>query len=101
MAQFATANVTVTTAGTRVQVSTTDLFVKKVVLAGHAANTGHIYVGGSTVSATVGLHLKVGAPPLVLDAPLIDGRTDSINLKNMYVDASVNGEKVSLLYMTA
>jgi uncharacterized protein with beta-barrel porin domain len=99
MAQFATLNVTVTTAGTRVQVSTTDLWVKKIVVRGHAANTGHIYLGTSTVSSTVGLHLKVGDPPLVIgDLESRGGIDDVFNLKNMYIDSSVNGEKLSILY---
>jgi len=98
MAQFATLNKTVTTAGTRVQVSATDLMVKKIIVAGHAANTGHIYLGDSNVSSTVGLQLKVGAPPLVIGDLEIAGRDDYFNLKNMWVDASVSGEKVSILY---
>lgn len=98
MATFGHLNKTVTTAGTRVQVSTTDLFVKKIVVAGHAANTGHIYLGDSTVASTAGLHLKVGAPPIVIEAGQIGGKDDLFNLKDMYVDASVNGEKVSILY---
>lgn len=98
MATFATINKTVTTAGTRVQVSTTDLFVKKVVVRGEAGNTGHIYVGTVTVSSSVGLHLKVGDMPVELDPGLVNGHQDMINLKNMYVDASVSGEKVSFLY---
>ncbi len=98
MATFGTINTTVTTAGTRVQVSTVDLFVKKIVVAGHAANTGHIYLGTVTVSSTVGLHLKVGAPPVVIEAGQVSGRDDQFNLKNLYVDSSVSGEKVSILY---
>ena len=98
MAVFGEINKTVTTAGTRVQVSTTDLFVKKIIVAGHAANTGHIYLGTVAVSSSVGLQLKVGAAPVPLEAPLVNGHADSFNLKNMYVDSSVNGEKVSILY---
>lgn len=98
MATFATINKTITTAGTRVAVSSTSLKVKKIIIAGHAANTGHIYVGDSTVSATVGLHLKVGAPPIVIGDVEVAGRDDYFDLADMYVDASVNGEKVSILY---
>jgi len=100
MAAFHTLNVTVTTAGTRVQVSTTDLLVKKVIIAGHAANTGHIFLGTSNVSSTVGLQLKVGAPPLVLGDIEIGGRDDFFNLKDMWIDSSVNGEKLSILYFS-
>jgi hypothetical protein len=98
MATFGTLNVTVTTAGTRVQVSSTDLFVKKIVVAGHAANTGHIYLGTVTVSSSVGLQLKLSAAPTVIGDMEIAGKDDSFNLKDMYVDSSVNGEKLSILY---
>jgi hypothetical protein len=98
MATFGELNKTITTAGTRVQVSTTDLWVKKIIVAGHAANTGHIYLGTVAVSSSVGLQLKVGAPPIVIGDIEFSGKDDKFNLKNMYVDASVNGEKVSILY---
>lgn len=95
---MATLNKTITTSGTRVQVSTTDLFVRKMIVAGHSANTGHIYLGDSGVSSTVGLHLKVGAPPTVIEAGQVGGRDDFFNLKDFWVDASVNGEKLSIMY---
>jgi hypothetical protein len=98
MATFATLNKTITTAGTRVQVSSTSLLVKKIIVAGHAANTGHIYLGDVGVSSSVGLQLKVGAAPVVIGDIEIAGKDDSFDLINMYVDASVNGEKVSILY---
>lgn len=98
MAIFAEINKTVTTAGTRVQVSTTDLYVSKIIVAGHAANTGHIYLGTVAVSSAVGLQLKVGAAPIAIGDIEIAGKDDMFNLKNMYVDASVSGEKVSILY---
>lgn len=98
MAQFGTINVTVTTAGTRVQVTTTDLPVARIFLRGHAANTGHIYFGDVTVSSTVGLQLKVGDMPFELSTPTIEGESDPVNLKNFYVDSSVNGDKLSILY---
>lgn len=98
MASFGEVNVTVTTAGTRVQVSSSDLWVKKIIVRGHAANTGHIYLGTVAVSSSVGLQLKVGDPPIVIGDLEIEGKDDLFNLKNMYVDSSVNGEKLSILY---
>lgn len=91
--------VTVPTAGTAVQVSTTDLFVKRAVVVGAAQNTGHVYLGtqsGSLVGS--GFHLKVGQNPLDLDDLQVAGKNDWINLKTLWVDVSVNGEKATFLY---
>src|SRR3990167_6880555 len=89
---------TVTTAGTRVQVSSTAEDVKWIQFKSRAANTGRIFVGLSDVSATVnGWELSIplaGRPndPLVLDfGKYKDG---SVKLDLFYVDSSVNGEIV-------
>jgi hypothetical protein len=78
-------NVTVTTAGTRVQLSGASVPVKFVIIRAHIANTGTIYVGDSAVAAANGYRLTAGEPILWP----ID------NLNKLYVDASVNGEGVS------
>lgn len=98
MATFGTLNITVAAAGTRVQVSTVDLFVKKLIVRGAAANTGHIFLGTVTVSSSVGLQLKLGDPSLIIGDLEIGGKDDMLNLKNMYIDASVSGDKLSILY---
>lgn len=99
MATLGVLNITVATAATRVQVSTADLFVKELTVSGHAANTGHVYLGGVTVSSSVGLQIKVGTGPIRLTFGSIAGKSDLLNLKNVYVDVSVSGEKVSMLYI--
>jgi hypothetical protein len=87
--QSITANVlNVTTAGTRVQLPT--VVCKEVTIIAKKANTGQIYLGGSTVSSTV--------YGLLMDAK------DSITLKvanaNMlWIDASANGEGISYIIL--
>lgn len=75
--------VPVVTAGTRVQLATTT--AKSITVKATAANTGFIYVGGSTVSSVNGF-------------PLSAGDTVSIDIMNtniIWVDSSVSGETCS------
>lgn len=77
---------TVTTAGTRVQLSSNA--IEGAVLQAPSTNTGVIYVGGSNVSSSVfGAELQPGqATGLAID-----------NANKIWIDASVNGDKMSLL----
>lgn len=79
--------VTVTTAGTRVQISGTSSTCKGITVKALAANTGTMYVGNSTVSATNGYPLTA-AQAISFDIS---------NLSTVYIDSSVNGEKVAYL----
>lgn len=90
---------TVTTAGTRVQLSTTDLYVTSVYFEGLRTNTGNIYIGDVLVSSTVyaaalaalqGFAMSVDVPWPASQTPL--------NLKTMYIDSAINGEKVCMTY---
>lgn len=101
MAQFRSGVITVTTAGSEVQMSTTDLFVKKLIVRPAAANTGNIFLGNNGSGAVAlgsGLELEPADPALVIGDLEISGKDDSINLKDMWVDSSVNGEKLSYIY---
>lgn len=77
---------TVTTATTRVQLASNA--ISGVILEAPSTNTGLIYVGGSNVSSTV------------FGAELQAGQSTSIAIDNtskIWVDASVNGDKVAAL----
>lgn len=81
---------TVTTAGTRVQLSSSSVSCRKVKIIGLSTNTGSIWVGGSTVAS------GRGEPLLALQS------TDWIetnNLSNIYIDSTVNAEGVSYIYV--
>ena len=86
---------TVTTAGTRVQLSTAKDNVKHIRFQPRAANTGRMFVGLVDVSATAnGWEFPIPVatkqtPPLELDFG--DG---SVLLNVFYVDSTVNGEKI-------
>lgn len=76
----------VTTAGTRVQLGSNA--VSGAILQAPSTNTGIMYIGGSNVSSTVyGAELQPGqATSIAID-----------NTNKIYIDSSVNGEKVAVL----
>ena len=77
----------VSIAGTRVQLgSGTCIYA---IICAKPGNTGYIYVGGSTVSATSGVHLVA----------LEKVRVDVDNLDKIYLDADTGGEGVQYYYV--
>jgi len=83
---------TVTTAGTRVQLSAASVPCKKVVISALQGNSGVIVVGGITVVASAAT--RRGIPLNPLDTITVEVS----NLNLIYLDSSVNGEGVSYLY---
>jgi len=76
--------VTVTTALTRVQLASTTA-IRSVCIKANHANTGKMYIGDITVAASTGYELPADVSVCL----------DINNLNLVYVDSSVNGEKVS------
>jgi hypothetical protein len=76
----------VTTAGTRVALTSGSQVYKKITIVAKTTNTGLIYVGDSTVDSTHGLILPAGgcSPDL-----------EFVNTNAIYIDSSVSGEGVS------
>jgi len=77
-----------TDVGTSAEVLTTSTECKHVDLMAAIANTGIIYVGGTNVSATIGIALYAG------DTYSLDIE----NLRDIYVLASVDGEDIQWVY---
>lgn len=83
----------VTTAGTRVQLSTTAVKCRSVAITAETDNTGVITVGGSTV---------VGALATRQGTPLAAGATTSFDINDLsliYIDTTVNGDGVTYTYL--
>ncbi len=78
----------VTTAGTRVQLSA--VACKKIIITAKAANTGTIWVGGSTIAANRGI-------PLVA---LQNVTLEVSNVSAVYIDSTVNGEGITYAYLS-
>lgn len=80
---------TVSSAGTRVQLSTTSTNISAVLIIAKTANAGTVWVGGSTVAA------GRGRPLLSLQAELIQIN----NLNKVYIDADTSGDGVTYVYI--
>lgn len=80
---------TVTTAGTRVQLSATSVPCRYVIIIGNTGNTGKIYVGGITIATARG-------------RPLNQEQSEKIdidNLNKVYIDADNNSDGCSYTYV--
>lgn len=93
--------VTVTTAGTRVPLSGTSLKVSYLLIQKHESNTGVIYIGDSTVASSNGIVIGSSLPSLVMSADDTEADEDKayFDLSEIYIDASVNGDKVRIAYI--
>lgn len=99
-------SLTVTTAGTRVQV-TTDITIKPSTIYFEAlgTNTGFIYIGGSSVSSTNYIaRLSAGQAVAFssdhIGSSAIPKSSIDYQLSGFYIDCSVSGEKVQATYTT-
>ena len=79
--------VTVVTATTRVVLGASQVLISGVTVKAAVANTGTVYVGGSTVAAANGFRLASG------DSIFLE----IANLATVYVDASINAQVVTYI----
>jgi len=77
--------VTITTAGTRVQLASDISVITNIKFKAPSSNEGLVAIGDSTVSMTKGYELSAGQ---TLELPRVE-------LSEVYVDAATNGDKVS------
>lgn len=90
--------ITVTTAGTAVALASSKELVKKLVIQALKGNTGDMYVGASDVDSTSENGICLDArESFTLTPDMINGNDDYIDISKIYVDASVNGEKVAIM----
>src|SRR3990172_6468678 len=82
---------TVTTAGTKVQVSATSTKIYWIDIQSKCDNTNYIYVGGSTLNNTIGISLT---PCSMITLESGNAGKDPLNLTDIYIDSLVNGEGV-------
>lgn len=86
---------TVTTAGTRVQLSATADPVKHIQFQARVGNTGRMFIGKVDVSATVnGWELPIPITTRAKEKLELDFGTGSVLLSLFYVDSTVNGDIV-------
>lgn len=88
----------VTTAGTRVQLSTTSMTVRGFAVIAQAGNTGLIYVGGADVDSAKGNRLASGQSESWI-AIASSRQEDMYDLSRVWIDSSVSGEGVVVRYV--
>lgn len=88
--------VNVATAGTRVQLTSSDTIFSSIIIQAKSANTGIIYVGDSSVSSANGLELSAGESLEISGDLRNEGQTDELVMSDLWIDASVNGEGVKI-----
>jgi len=82
-------NVTVTTAGTQIQITSTPTPIKSVVFIALTTNTGLIYLGESDVASTKGFPRSAG------QSLVFEMDTEVLDLSKFWVNSAVNGEGVA------
>jgi hypothetical protein len=86
----------VTTAGTAVPLSATSKHICKLWIKALSTNTGLIYVGDSGVDSSSGFELSKTNE---IDLSSVFAKDNFImDLSEIYIDSSVNGEGVSIAY---
>lgn len=94
---------TVTTAGTQIQSTTnTALAVTSVYYEALASNTGNIYIGDADVSSTLYIAKLAAGEGFTIAIDNNGGRATTgseIQLSSIWIDSSVNGEKVQMTYI--
>ena len=91
MASVTAGTKTVSSAGTRVQVSSTPIPVRRVRFQAPPGNSGITYVGTSTVSSSVaGIEFAAAGGSETVD--FTEGRPG--DLSEIYCDAATNGDKI-------
>lgn len=89
---------TVTTAGTRVALQSSEFLVRSYIVVAKHANTGLIYVGGSNVSSSIGTRYAADGGE-GWSAVYGGRREDMYDLSKVYIDSSVNSEGVIVRYV--
>ena len=91
------AAVTVTTAGTRVQITSTATRAPYVFIQAKPGNTGRIFVGDSDVSSAQYMASLAAGDAVSIDASAYPrGGSSEIDLSTLYADSASNGD--GLLY---
>jgi hypothetical protein len=84
----------VTSAGTAVALETAKIIgYHSVGIVAKLANTGKIFLGGSDVSSSTMEGLAAGSAWSIKD----ESKAHGINLSDIYIDASVNGDGVDFV----
>ena len=89
-------DVTVTSAGTRVQLTSSNILTPSVCIEAKSTNAGKVYVGDSNVTSSLGIELQAGQS-ICFDGGRVPG-FDMIDLSTIYLDASTSTQVAKITY---
>lgn len=97
---FTLPEATVTTAGTRVQLSATDIRITTLIVQADPANTGNIFIGDDNVASNRASAVLEPDASFVITADA-SGRSgwEEFTLSDFYIDSSANGDKAYVSYV--
>lgn len=96
------ADVTVTTAGTRVQGNGgTALWASKIIIQAAKGNTGLSYFGDSSVASGRGISLDPGERYELSGMNNRGSGQEQLNVADLWFDAATNGNKFKIAYINA
>lgn len=90
--------ITIASAGTRQQITASDIAAYSIIFQADDLNTGKVYVGDSTVTSANGIELAPGET-YGIDAAEIGDR--EIILSDFWVDTQTNGNVIKIQYLTS
>lgn len=90
------ATLVVPVAGTPVPLSGTEIFTKSVLIQALPTNTDFVYVGDSAIQ---NYGLSPGKAVEIHGDNMDNGTSGKLDLTSIYVDALVNGEGVTFMYL--
>jgi hypothetical protein len=93
------AQINLTSAGTRQAISATPLLSPCVIVSAAHANSGNIYVGDASVSATRYAAVLAAKSSYTFTGPDINGCTRDIDLSTIYIDGATTNDDVQVAYL--
>ena len=91
--------ITISTAGTPVTVTASEQLVSSVTLVAESTNSGVVRTGDSATDGPSGVGVGLaGGEAIVFDPSEYEGTTEEVDLNEVYVDSSVNGDVISVIY---
>ena len=90
----------VASAGTQEALSASTIWAKTIMIQAESSNTGIIYIGDSSVSSSdYAVELAAGNSVSIEAPPIGPGQVEELDLADIYIDASVSTDGVSVGYL--
>lgn len=90
---------TVTTAGTRIQLTTNEVNVVYLIIQALTGNTGRIYIGNNQVASTSSFVDLAPDSSISLDSAQLGLGDAKLDMSKIWLDSSVSGEGVNVGYI--